>query len=132
MDPLSMIVAALAAGASAAVKDTAGQAVKEGYAALKALVKRKFGGKQTAEAVLENHEAEPEVWGRPLEKELADAGADQDEELVLKAKELLALADPGGTAAGKYNVAISGGKGIYVGDKGTVTMNFGDGGEDQE
>lgn len=129
---MSMIVAALAAGASAAVKDTAGQAVKEGYAALKALIKRKFGGKQMAEAVLESHEVEPQVWEKPLERELAEAGADQDEELVLKAKELLAVVDPEGTSAGKYNVVVSGGHGVYVGDKGTVTMNFGVGGEDRE
>ena len=43
MDPISLIVAALAAGASAAVKDTAGQAVKDAYSGLKALVKRKLG-----------------------------------------------------------------------------------------
>jgi hypothetical protein len=127
MDPISLIVAALAAGASAAVKDTAGQAVKDAYSGLKALVKRKLGSSQMAQEVIERHEQAPEVWEKPLEDELGRAGLADDEEVIRLAQELLAKQDPGGAAAGKYNVTISGGKGITVGDHAHVEMTFGNG-----
>ena len=45
MEPISLILAALAAGAVAAAKDTAGTAVKDAYESLKALIKKKFAEK---------------------------------------------------------------------------------------
>ncbi len=129
MDPLSLIITALAAGASAAVKETAGKAVKDGYEGLKALIRRKFAGKPPAETALEEHEADPDTWHKPLEKALRDVHADEDEDLLAMAKELLKTVDPEGASQGKYSVTISGGQGIYVGDKGAVTMDFGDGAE---
>lgn len=41
MDPFTLIVTALAAGAVAAAKDTAGQVVKDTYQGLKALIQQK-------------------------------------------------------------------------------------------
>ena len=38
MDPVSLIVTALATGAAAALKDTAGEAVKDAYSGLKSLL----------------------------------------------------------------------------------------------
>ena len=40
MEPISLILAALVAGATAATKDTAGAAVKDAYEGLKALIKK--------------------------------------------------------------------------------------------
>jgi hypothetical protein len=124
MDPISLIVAALAAGASAAVKDTAGQAVKDAYSGLKALVKRRLGSSEMAQEVVERHEQSPEVWEKPLEEELGKAGLADDEEVIRLAQELMAKQDPSGAAAGKYNVTISGGKGITIGDHAHVEMTF--------
>jgi disulfide oxidoreductase YuzD len=45
MEPISLILAALAAGATGAAKDTAGTAVKDAYEGLKALIKKKFAEK---------------------------------------------------------------------------------------
>jgi hypothetical protein len=42
MDPLTSLVTALAAGAAAALQSTVEQGVKDGYAALKALIQRKY------------------------------------------------------------------------------------------
>ena len=42
MEPISLIIAALSAGAIAAAKDTAGTAVKDAYQGLKTLIKNKF------------------------------------------------------------------------------------------
>ena len=66
MDPVTLIVTALAAGAAEALKDGAAQAVKDAYARLKALVAGRFAGRAKAELVLAEHEAAPETWQAPL------------------------------------------------------------------
>jgi hypothetical protein len=66
--------------------------VKDAYAGLKALVKRRLGGRPGAELVLARHEQAPETWQAPLMSELADAGADRDRDLIAMAKALLDLA----------------------------------------
>ena len=45
VDPASLIVAALAAGAVAGAQNTATEAVKDAYAGLKALVQRRIAGR---------------------------------------------------------------------------------------
>lgn len=124
MDPISLIVAALAAGASAALKDTAGQATKDAYGALKSLLKRKLADKPPVEEAIEEHERAPDAWKEPLRERLGVTGVGEDEEVIRKAQELLALVDPTGARAGKYDVTITGSKGIVVGDNAEVTMTF--------
>jgi len=124
MDPISLIVSAVVAGVSAALQDTAGQTIKDAYAGLKSLLKRKFGGKPLAVSVLDNYEQQPDVWQKRLETQLTEIGADEDEEIIRAAQQVLALADPEGAGAGKYNVTISGGKGIVIGDHARVSMSF--------
>jgi hypothetical protein len=128
MDPISLIVSALSAGAIAALKDTAGTAVKDGYAGLKALVLRRFHGNSDAQSQLAAVERAPVVTGSntTLKQHLEAAGAGHDEELLRKAHDLLAQLDPKGAQAGKYNVAVSGGKGVVIGDAASVTMSFND------
>ena len=43
MDPITLIVTALAAGAALGITDTASSAIKDAYAGLKALVKKRLG-----------------------------------------------------------------------------------------
>jgi hypothetical protein len=119
VDPISLIVAALVAGASSAARDTAGEAVRDAYAGLKSLLRRRFGGDEPKglDAPSEHEES--------LKERLRQAGAAGDEELVRAAQEVMKHADPEGTRAGKYTVTITGGQGIVVGDKNTTTMNFG-------
>jgi hypothetical protein len=124
MDPVSLIVAALAAGVSTALKDTAGEAVKDAYNGLKSLLKRKFGDKTAAQVAIEKHAESPEVWEKPLEEEIKQSGVAEDEEVVRSAQKLMELVDPAGAQTGKYNVTISGGKGILVGDDANVEMTF--------
>jgi len=57
MEPISLIVTALVAGAVAAAKDTAEQGVKDTYQGLKTLIKRKFANDPLAQAMVE---AKPE------------------------------------------------------------------------
>ena len=76
MDPITLIVTALAAGAALGVQDTASAMVMDAYAGLKALVRRRLGGDPGAELVLTRHEQAPEIWQAPLMAELARAGAE--------------------------------------------------------
>ena len=100
MDPISLIIAALVAGAAKA----AGNVAPDAYNGLKALIKRKFAGEPKAEMVLEEHETDPETYEAPLKKKLAEAGADKDEEIIKKAQELLKQLKPEQVAGGNINV----------------------------
>jgi hypothetical protein len=124
MEPVTLIIAALVAGATAAMQESAGDAVKSAYAGLKALVKRALGGNPAAGSLVDEHEQDPEVWQKPLEKKLRDADAAADGDLLQAAQALLRLTDPQGAQVGKYNVQVSGGQGVVVGDNATVTQTF--------
>ncbi len=106
MDPISVVIAALAAGAIAATKETAGTVVKDAYQGLKGLIKKKFAGEPKAEMVLEEHATDPETYEAPLKKKLAEAGIDRDEEIIKAAQELLKQEKPEESAAGKYTTQI--------------------------
>lgn len=126
MDPISLIIAALGAGAIAAAKDTAGTAVKDAYQGLKTLIKKKFESEPKAQMVLEEHEKDPETYEAPLKKKLAEAGVDQDAEIIKLAQELLKQEKPEESAAGKYNTVFQGEvKGIQVGDRNKQENKFG-------
>ncbi len=116
MDPITLIVTALAAGAALGVQDTVSAMVKDAYAGLKALVKKRLGGRPGAELVLAKHEQAPETWQAPLMAELAEAGADGDRDLIAAAKALLDLIGEAGGRAGKYTVDVRGAQGVQIGD----------------
>ena len=127
MDPISLIITALTAGAVAGIRDTSGAVIKDAYGALKALVRRRFGGNREATAELEQSERQPAARMGELAWRLRAVGAETDEELIMAAQAVLRIVDPAGARAGKYDVRISGGKGIVVGDHANVTMTFDDG-----
>jgi hypothetical protein len=93
MDPLTVIVSALSL-AGAALQPVAEQAIKDGYAGLKALLIRKFGGVEPELAqVLDQHERRPEVYKPAAENLLRTVGADRDQEVVDAATALLKHAE---------------------------------------
>jgi RIP homotypic interaction motif len=124
MDPISVIVAALAAGAGAGVKDTASRVVKDAYAGLYGLVKRRFSGRPVGETILVQHEKAPEVWQAPLSAELEAVNAAADPRIVAAAQQLLALVDEAGARSGKYRVNMREAQGVQVGDYNTQTNTF--------
>ena len=126
MDPVSVVLAALSAGATAAAQDTVSQAVKDAYAGLKMLVKKRFEKKPHAEMALAEYEHDPDTWEKPLQKSLVEAGVDQDEAIVWQAQQVLKLVNPQQASQGKYNVQIGEGKGIVIGDHAQVTQTFGE------
>lgn len=88
-----MIVGALAAGAASGLRDTAMGAVKDAYAGLHDMVRRRFAGRQLAETALAEYEKAPQMWAAPLSAELAAVGADTDPQIVAAAERVMALMD---------------------------------------
>lgn len=90
MDPISIVVTALAMGAAAGLKDTAAQVVKDGYAALKAPIQSKY-----TDVSLELLEADPgsEARRSVVEEDLKREGAVHDQELLSQARDLLEVID---------------------------------------
>jgi len=125
MDPVTLIVTALAAGAASALQDDAKGAVKTALARLRALVKKRLSARPAGEIVLAQHEQAPDVYDKPLEHELTQSGAAADPELISAAQELMKLLDARGAAAGKYTVAVQNSSGLQVGDHNTQVNHFG-------
>ena len=116
MDPITLIVTALTAGAASGTADAAASAVKDAYARLRALVANRLGGRPDAELVLTKHEQAPEMWQAPLMAKLAEAAADRDLDLIQAAWALMRLVDEAGTT-GKYTVDVRGAQGVQIGDR---------------
>ena len=127
MDPVTLIVTALAAGAASALQDGASATVKDAYARLRAAVRKRLAGRTDGELVLARHEAAPQTWQVPLTAELSEAGAGEDASLTAAAQALMELLDAEGSQDGKYRVAVSGSQGVQVGDRNTQTNTFGPG-----
>jgi len=90
---IELILAALAAGAAAASKDVASQALKDAYNGLKALLIDHFGGRPEAELALAQHATKPDVWKLPLQDALTSTGADTDAAILEAARHLQQLAE---------------------------------------
>ncbi len=125
MDPIELLLAALTAGAAAAIKGTASQAVKDAYGGLKALIQQHFVGKPQAELALAEYEKDADTWKKPLQKSLAEAGVDQNGTVLTQAQQVLKLVQPQQVAQGKFNIQISESKGIVIGDQAQVKQHFG-------
>jgi hypothetical protein len=128
VDPITLIVTALAAGASAgaleALKDDVKERAKAAYAKLDELVKQRFRGNARAEFVLAEHSADPETYQAPLAKKLTESGAADDAELLTAARALMELVDQAGARAGKYNVTVTNSKGVQIGDSNIQVNQF--------
>jgi hypothetical protein len=128
MDPITLIVTALAAGATAGVidglSDDVRESVKVAYRNLHHLVRRCFRGNVGAEVILYEHEGDPRTYEAPLAKKLAEAGARDDGDLVASARALMELVDQDGAKSGKYHVVIRESKGVQVGDSNVQINRF--------
>jgi hypothetical protein len=105
MDPVSIVVAAFAAGASAGFKETVAGAIKDAYAGLKRIIAERYSGVSTS-----GLEKKPDSKAQKgaLEESLTDAGADKDAELLAVARALLdAIRDHDPAAAVAVGVDLS-------------------------
>ena len=89
-DPITLLVGALAAGATAAAKDVVSQAVKDAYNGLKGLIISKYESTPKVGATLQTLELSPESKEIQCVVETAfrEAGMEQDEEVKTKTQEL--------------------------------------------
>ena len=102
MDPVTLIVTALATGAAAAAKDVGGDAIKSAFNGLKNLIAQKFGSKPDVTEAVEKVAQKPESEGRKetLKEELQAVGADQDQELLAQVQAFLKLLEEKGVSTG--------------------------------
>jgi len=128
MEPVTLILMALATGASAgaleALKDDAKEKAKAAYAMLHGLVKKRVAGRPHGELALAEYDSAPLKWEGLLTAELTEAGAAQDDDLVGAVKALMEIIDQSGAKTGKYNVTIKDSKGVQVGDGNVQFNNF--------
>ena len=124
MDPISLILSALVAGAA----KSAGDVAQDAYKGLKGLIKRKFDsqGKSDSATILDKYEQKPEKTKPLLEDELTEVGADKDEQIIKLAEKLMEQLNPKEAAEGKFSVQISGGtvQGLTQQNTGTINQNF--------
>lgn len=125
MEPITLILGALAAGAAAAGQETAGQMIKDAYAGLKTLIKRRFAEKKAPEGeiALTKYEEKPAVWEAPLKEALVEIEIHKAED-VLKAAEALKQAleqtPEGREVFSKYILNIQNSEVGVIGDNATV------------
>lgn len=88
MDPVTIVAAALAAGAAAGLTDTTKQVVTDAYGALKALIRGRYHSVDT-EVIEQQPDSSPKraVFAEQLRR----AGADGDRELFTAARQLLVI-----------------------------------------
>jgi hypothetical protein len=124
MTGIEVVLAALAAGAGVGVSDAAKAAVLDAYGGLHTAIRRRLAGRRKSQQVLEAITSEPDVWRAEVAAVLEESGAAGDEDVLAAARRLLAVADPDGTAAGKYHVDAREARGVQVGDHNTQHNTF--------
>ncbi|WP_086840624.1 RIP homotypic interaction motif-containing protein [Amycolatopsis kentuckyensis] len=126
VEAVELVVSALTAGAVAGVKDSASAAVKDAYASVQSGVRRLLSrsGAGDGVSVLEAYAAAPDEHRDDLVAALTAAGVAEDAELVAAAQAVLAVVDPPGAGAGKYDVRVRDSQGVQVGDGNTMKLKF--------
>jgi RIP homotypic interaction motif len=116
MDPISLILTALAAGLTQGAGQGAAAAVRDACAGLRNALSRRLSGRRSAQDALAQYVADPQAWRGNLEVHLRQAGADRDQAILDAAAVVMRIADPGGARAGKYTINLSGSQGVQVGN----------------
>jgi hypothetical protein len=102
MDPIRLIVTALAAGTALGLHGSAETRLRNAYAILWARVRKRLACRPNAAMVLARHAEAPQTWAAPLTAELAAVSAGQDDELVAAARALLSLTEDACVRSGRY------------------------------
>ena len=124
MDPVTIVAAALQAGAAAGVKSAANQTVRDAYDRLKSLIRRRFDGDAYSEEVLNSLQDNPTVNDIALLRMLSQAEIEWSDPEVEISRQLLSQVDEQGTRVGKYSITVQGAAGIQIGDHNTQTNTF--------
>ena len=106
MDPVTTaIITALSAGTIAGLTDTAKTAITDGYNKLKSLLTKKHGKDSDIVKAIENLEAKPDSKARKdvLIEEIATVKAEQDDEILTAANQILVLVKSQQTSQKQYH-----------------------------
>ena len=112
MDPVRLILTALAAGA----EDTGSAAVRDACAGLRERLNTLLAGRGDAERMLARYSESGQAGEDQLAAELAAAGAGDEEGVLSAAQAVLSVADEEGWRAGRYTVEAHGGGSAQGGD----------------
>ncbi|MFD5116500.1 hypothetical protein ACFVWX_32920 [Streptomyces sp. NPDC058220] len=118
LEAASLVVGALAAGATQGLQDTAGAAVLDVYTRLRDLITTRFRGHREAETALEGYAEDPQTWQELLVESLRETGSLGDPAVLETAGQLMSLLDPEGAADGRYVVRVHNSQGIQVNHRG--------------
>ena len=125
MDAVDLIIAAVIAGVSAGMTETAKVAIKDTYQAFKAHLHEVTSVNNDASKALESVEKKPDSTPRQavLKEELTTLGIEHDNELIGLAQKVLETLDKEGAQQGKYTVHIQNSQGIAIGDGAKVSFD---------
>jgi hypothetical protein len=122
MEPITVILGALAAGAASGALDALKDDAQAAYGKLRGLVRKRLSANPDAELALAEYEADPKTGHVPLAAKLKEVGAGEDADLLAAARTLMELLDHAGAKSGKYDVTIKGSSGVQIGD-GNIQVN---------
>jgi len=123
MEPISLIVAALVAGATAATQETVKTVISDSYQGLKSLIKNKLSKDDDIEAIesvgITNYSKDS------VAKIINENKLHELPEIIESAKYVVELIKNESSMQGVYNTHIQGEiKGFVQGNNNTVTLNF--------
>jgi hypothetical protein len=125
MDPVSLIVGALAVGAASGTGNVAAAAVQDAYGALKRLLLSRCRSQgDDLRGMLAGPELESEAGRRQLADLLSKEPAVVDEEVVAAARRILRLADSYKPLSGQPRVDLRGAQGVQFGDRNAQSNVF--------
>ncbi|MEU8185053.1 hypothetical protein AB0B85_01650 [Micromonospora sp. NPDC049044] len=125
MEPVTMVVAAMAAGVSAGLTETTSGAIVDAYRYLRDALRHRSETQNWDPDALSAYEADPQANEQRLIRLVEATDSGQDDVVLAAAARVLRLAEPGGTVTGKYVVDLRGAQGVIAGDRGIQHNNFG-------
>ena len=124
MDPLSLILGALATGAASAIKDTTSKVIKDAYSGLKDLILKKAQSDPKVEAALVEYEKNRDIGEKKLAKLLRNYQVDLDSDIARAAEKLIQVIEINKPNPKVYNIQFDGEvKGVAIGDNANVIMD---------
>ncbi|WP_280478593.1 hypothetical protein [Nocardia asiatica] len=123
MDPFTVIVTALIAGAAAGGQEAASETVRDAYRA----IRRRVGGSGAdaqARAAVEANETSPGSDVAALEAAVIRAGGVDDSQLRALAAQLLEALPTAETERARHQIDLRHAKGVQLGDNNTQNNTF--------
>lgn len=122
MDPISLILAALKAGAYFVGEKMAGEAVKDSYTRLKSLLISRVKDSDESSLLVEPKGVDVDVWQAKAKEILERIDAKADMDLVGAAQTLLTQVNQTQTLAGKFNVQANSINTVIQGDYSNIVL----------